>query len=118
MRKIPAMVSMKLTDEDRNKEGYGGPCDSTGGPVYPYGLTISLTDVELSKLGLLDDVQVGDLLHIHAMSKVTSVNKTENEKFGAQCRIELQITDMVGEDEDSENDDATPAATRRNRLYG
>src|ERR1700734_2803073 len=105
MRKIPAMVSMQLTDEDRKKEGFGGPCDTTGGPIYPYGLSISLTQVELDKLGLSSDVKVGEMLHIHAMSKVTSVSTTENEKFGVQCRIELQITDMVGEDEDSENTD-------------
>lgn len=119
MRKIPAMVSMRLTDEDRKQNGYGGPCDTTGGSVYPYGLCISLTQPELDKLGLSDDdVAVGDMLHIHAMAKVTSVSMSDSENFGPSCRVELQITDMVGEDEDEENDAPTSAETRRTRLYG
>lgn len=121
MNRIPAMVDMRLTDEDRKKEGYGGPCgpcDSDGGPVYPYGLCISLTQVELDKLGLTDDVTVGDMLHIHGMAKVTSVSMSDSENYGPSRRVELQIVSMVGEDEDQENEDVTPAATRRTRLYG
>lgn len=67
-------------------------------PAYPYGLCISLTHEELDKLGLDDNCEVGDILHMVCMAKATSVNKNEN-----GCRIEMQIFDIeVLEDESAE----------------
>lgn len=115
MRKIPAMVSMRRTPAEKT-EAVAAMSD---GPDYPYGLCISLCNDELEKLGLADEVEVGDMLHLHCMAKVTSVSKSDSEMSGPSCRVELQITDMVGEDEDSENSAVdTPASTRRTRLYG
>lgn len=116
MRKIPAMVSMRRTPAEKT-EAASPTMDQ---PDYPWGLCLSLCQDELEKLGLSDEVEVGDMLHIHAMAKVTSVSSSDNEASGPQRRIELQITDMVGEDEDSENEavDPMPASTRRSRLYG
>lgn len=78
---------------------------------YPYGLCISLTHDELEKLDLDDECEVGDILHIVAMARVTSVSKNETTS-GQNCRIELQIFDietMENEnteygDEDGENE--------------
>ena len=114
MRKIPAMVSMKRTPAEVKADAMPTP------DVYPYGLSISLCDDELEKLGLGDDVQVGDMLHLHCMGKVTAVSKHDSEAGGSSRRVEIQITDMVGESEDDENDaaDLMPAAKRRARLYG
>lgn len=69
--------------------------------IYPYGLCISLTQDELEKLQLEPDCQVGDMIHIAAMAKVTSISQYETTE-SSNCRIELQITHMALEDEDQE----------------
>ena len=113
MRKIPAMVSMRKTPAEAKAQAEPTP------DVFPYGLCISLCDDELEKLGLGDDVQVGDMLHLHCMAKVTAVAKHDSEMGGPSRRVELQITDMVGESEDEENETAPmPAEKRRAKLYG
>lgn len=77
---------------------------------YPYGLTISLTEKELEKLDLDDDVEAGDTLHFMAMATVKSVSK--NDYNGEKsCRIELQIEKMAVENEDTEEID--PRAAKR-----
>ncbi len=72
-------------------------------PIYPYGLCISLTHDELEKLDLDADCEIGDMVHLMAMAKVTSVSKNETTD-GETCRIELQITDLSVEDEDEEGE--------------
>jgi hypothetical protein len=116
MKRIPAMVSMRRTPAEKAEE----KAAINDGPEYPWGLCISLCQDELDKLGLAGEVKVGDMLHLHCMAKVTSVSESDSEMSGPSCRVELQITDMVGEDEDSENAEAesTPAPERRRRLYG
>lgn len=117
MNKIPAMVDMRRTPAEKTEATQA----VNDAPDYPYGLSISLGKDELEKLGLTgDEVEVGDMLHLHALAKVTSVSKHDNDSTGPDCRIELQITNMVGESEDDENREAdpTPAAARRSRLYG
>lgn len=70
---------------------------------YPYGLCLSLTEDELEKLDLDDDVEAGDTLHFMALATVKSVSK--NDYNGEKsCRIELQITRMAVENEDDEAD--------------
>jgi len=100
MKVLPNMVNMARKPED-----YKDNCPS---PVpentYPYGLCISLTDVELAKLNLDDDgVEVGDMVHLFAMCKVTSVSSNDTEA-GKKMRVELQITDIATENEDDENE--------------
>ena len=93
-------------------------------PVYPYGLCISLTENELEKMGMdaADLPEVGDMIHLMAMAKVTSVSQNESvDKDGGKtqcCRIELQITHLATENENEE--DARDEATeqRRGRFYG
>lgn len=120
MKRIPAMVDMRRTPAE--KADAASPLNDV--PDYPYGLSLSLCETELEKLGLDDDdVQVGDMLHLHAMAKVTSVSKNDSEAGGPCCRVELQITNMVGESEDDENEEAdkaetTSASARRSKLYG
>jgi hypothetical protein len=120
MIKISSMIDMALTPkEEENENGSVGILPPTQRPRYPYGLSISLTDAELDKLSMSKDVGVGDMMHIHAMGKVTSVSVNDTEG-GQTCRVEMQITHMMGEDEDEENQeaDSVPVAKRRQRLYG
>jgi hypothetical protein len=72
---------------------------------YPYGLCIRLTEKELEKLDLCDDVQTGDFLHGAFMAKVTSVSSHDHEKMGKGINIELQIVAMAIEDEATEIED-------------
>ena len=86
------MVDMAIEPEEL-QEGMETPS-----PIYPYGLCISLTEKDLGRLELDADCEVGDLLHMVSMSRVTSVSKNEN-----GCRIEMQIIDIeVLEDETEE----------------
>lgn len=76
-------------------------------PIYPYGLCISLTQDELEKLDLTPDCQVGDMIHLMAMAKVTSISQYETSEH-TNCRIELQITHLAVEDEDKEEIEEKP----------
>jgi hypothetical protein len=71
---------------------------------YPYGLCISLTEKDLEKLGLDDDVRSGDFLHGAFMAKVTSISH-HNRNGKDSCCIELQIVAMGIEDESTEVED-------------
>lgn len=80
-----------------------------GAADYPYGLCICLTEKELEKLELSDEVEAGDTLHFQAMATVKSVSK--NDYNGEKTvRVELQIEKMAAENEDTEID---PRAAKR-----
>ena len=68
-----------------------------GQPEYPCGLCIHLTDEELKKLQLSDDVEVGDMIHMHVLAKVTSVNSSDHEVMGEHNSVGLQITHIAAE---------------------
>lgn len=90
-------------------------------PAYPYGLCISLCEQELEKLGFAQgELQVGDMIHLHALAAVTSVSSHDNVDLGPSCRVELQLQYIQCESEDDENDevDATPIKKNVvNKLY-
>lgn len=93
-----SMTDMELSDEDK--------IDMTEPvmrmtPDYPWGLRICLTERELEKLDLNDEMpDLGDYIHIMAFARVTSVSCSDD-----QCkRIELQIEKLGVEDENREDD--------------
>lgn len=70
--------------------------------IYPYGLSVCLTQDELDKLDLDSDCEVGDILHMVCMARVTSISKNQMTN-GESCRIEMQIFDIETlEDENEE----------------
>lgn len=96
------MVSMARSDDEKTAahlESMFPPTVNT--PDVPHGLCICLTEAELEKLDLDDDAQIGDMIHGFFMARVTSISKNDN-GAGAKCRIELAITDLALEDEDTE----------------
>lgn len=99
MARFRAMKDMARTTEEKVEAMM--PTVPADMPDYPYGLCISLTEAELEKLGLDDECEVGDMIHLFAMAQVTSVSKTQNDG-GNCCRIELQVTHLGCEDEDTE----------------
>lgn len=105
MARFRHMVSMERTDDEKMEARMENLSPSISDmPDVPYGLCICLTEVELDKLNLDDDCEVGDLVHLFAMAKVTSVSKTDTGN-GAKCRIELSIVALEIEDEDDEAPD-------------
>lgn len=107
------MMDMGKTPDDikKEQEGYDKPMSiSDTMNRYPYGLCISLTDNELEKLKL-PVPDAGDMIHIFAMAKVTSVSQNESADGKKCCRAELQITHLGLENEDEEEaDDESEAA--------
>lgn len=89
----------------KEQEENCNPCpDNT--PIYPYGLCISLCNDELEKLDLdTDDVEPGDMLHLHCLATVTSISKRDT-GTGPDERVELQICFIAAESEDDENEEA------------
>lgn len=89
-------------------------------PVYPYGMCLSMNEDVLEKLDLDGDLpEVGDMIHVVAMGKVTSVSQNEQEQPDGtkkMCkRVEIQITHMASiEDEDEE----AAQKQRQIRFYG
>lgn len=82
--------------------------DDDQGKNYPFGLSLSLNSEELEKLGLDcsdEDCQVGSYLHLHALAEVVAVHKSDMGDGEKTC-VNIQITHMKCESEDSENDAA------------
>ena len=92
---VPTMKDMKRTPE--------GPMDLMMGDCYPSGLRITLCDQELEKIGLTEDIQVGDLIHMHCMAKVVGLSSNDHETMGKRSSVDLQITHISAEDEEAEN---------------
>lgn len=111
------MVSMARTPAEKEEiaeDSYWPSVDNI--PDYPCGLSITLCQDELEKLGLEDEcLEPGDILHIHAFALVTSVSKQASVDEEPTCRVELTLTHICGEDEDEENDDEEQSMT--GKLY-
>jgi hypothetical protein len=102
-KKIPVMTSMELDDEDKLDAVMPIP---TNKPDFPWGLRISLTDKELDKLDLdASDVKVGEIFHMHALARVTSISRNSTDGGDECCRLEAQIEDVSIESEDEENEE-------------
>lgn len=96
------MKDMRRTDADKREMLLAPPVYDPGD--YPPGLCLCLDENDLEKLDLDDNVEAGDLIHLFAMAKVTSVH--QNDRDGTKsCRVELQIMFLGVEDEDMESAD-------------
>ena len=104
-KKFRHMIDMTRSAADRAKERakYDAPASPFELPDVPYGLCITLTDRELEKLDLDDDCDVGDLVHLFAMGKVTSVSKNDG-PMGCSCRVEISLIALRVEDESTEEE--------------
>ena len=105
MEKIAPMVDMAIKSEERKEPSELGSINADL-PRYPYGLAICLTHDELEKLDVdYGDWQVGDHFHLHALAKITSISQNETES-GQNCRVEMQIVALSGENEEEENEES------------
>lgn len=105
-RQIDMIDAPKLVDMARTSEEVANdcmPCSPGESNRYPYGLCISLGNAELEKLGAdIDGIEVGDMVHLFALSRVTCVSKN-NTGDGEKTRVELQICYLGTELEDDED---------------
>lgn len=111
MRSLAHMADMRITDAEKAEDATCMPvgiASKSGGPDYPYGLRISLTERELEKLRLnYADCEVGCLVDLRAFGEVMSISLDKREDKET-CRIEIQITHLEAENEDAEDEE--PAA--------
>lgn len=96
-------VDMSLSPQEAQDQ-YGSPTPVSQLPKYPYGLCICFGPEEIAKLGIEDECSVGDILHLHALAKVTSYSKRDTES-GSDTRIEMVLAFIEVEDEDEENEE-------------
>lgn len=96
------LISMERTDDEKMEARVASYSPSIADmPDVPAGLCICLTESELEKLDLDDDCEIGDMLHMMCMAKVTSISKQDSGS-GAKIRIEMSIVMMSVEDESTE----------------
>jgi hypothetical protein len=91
------MISMKLSKAEA-KSMLGDCCPSDGsdgseGPKYPYGLTISLNDEVMQKLGITEVPAIGAKLKLMAEVEVISTSQYARQE-GTDKDVSLQITSM------------------------
>ena len=105
------LTSMKLDATEADKEN-GVPPEK---PIYPYGTGLCLDEVALDKLDLdpAQDMEVGTLVHIMAVAKVTGYSTREYEG-GSHRTLDLQITDMSIDDAP----EAADSSTLAQKMYG
>ena len=100
MRHTEKLVDMAKTPAEVKEDTADVPAaESKSKAVYPYGLCIRLQEDELEKLGLDGDLpSVGEMIHICAQARVTSVSESEREDSDGKkrkcCCVELQICEM------------------------
>lgn len=86
------LVNMKLTKADRDARTEPKAIASDE-PAYPWGLSLTLDDKAIEKLGLKLP-KVGGSLLLEARVDVTAVSSNESTHGGKNRSITLQITEM------------------------
>jgi hypothetical protein len=95
------LVNMKMDAKTREKEPATIAADA---PIYPWGLSLTLDEESLDKLGI-DLPKVGKRLMVAARVDVTAVSSNKSES-GERRSVSLQITDLSVEPEKADQDDA------------
>lgn len=102
------LVDMKLDPKERKKEAEL----TYQPPAYPYGLSISLDDEALEKLGMKDLPDADDTMTLTARVCVTNVASTDGEN-GKRRSVSLQIEALALSDVEDSDDKPDPS----DKLY-
>ncbi len=103
-----SMVDMAITPAEHQENAPIAAPEKPSEPIYPYNLSLSLTDAELDKLGIDcedEDCQVGNYLEGRFLAEVTGYSKDKTND-GERRRLNLQITHLCLDDENSEHEEA------------
>lgn len=92
---VAGMANMKLSKRGK-KRMFSQPsvAELGSGPDYPWGISLTLEDASLKKLGIEELPEAGEKCMIHAVGKVTRVSKSANEKKTDRS-IDVQITKLA-----------------------
>lgn len=101
------MISTAMSKAEAREEYPGATANDL--PKYPYGMSITLDDLLISKLGISDVIPVGTAMNMMARVTVTRVGQREAQNGDPETTMELQITDMEIEN---------PATKTANVIYG
>lgn len=102
------LVSMKLDKKARKEAGSSTALGDA--PDYPWGLTITLDNDTIEKLGLADDLpEAGESMVVQAKADVVTVS-SRGTGTAIERSVTLQITDLSVVDPDD--------ATAVGKLYG
>lgn len=105
------LVSMKIDRKAREKM-MDAPTLATEGPQYPWGLSLSLEQESLKKLGLsVGELEVGQEVSVIAKARVVSLSSNQSEGNDKNESASLQLTDVCVELEGAD------AAKALNALY-
>ena len=112
-------VDMRLTTEEKIENSYPQPISQMND--YPSGLCISLDEHVMDRLDLSDDVEVGDMIDLRMLGRVTCVNKTQADGK-SKCRVEIQGEQIALENEDTEllgedKEEQAPRKSVQRRRY-
>jgi len=86
---MPQLKNMKI------RRGENVLSDAPEENRYPYGLSISLDDDSINKLGINAMPKVGEVFEMVSKVEVTNVSQNETVDGGVERRIGMQITDMA-----------------------
>lgn len=101
------LVSMKLDPKEQKQEASDLAFEK---PLYPYGLSISLDDEALKKLGITELPDVDDRMTLTARVCVTNVGDYASQS-GSNKSVSLQIEAMDLSDAVEADDAKDPADT-------
>lgn len=106
-----SLVSMKITPEEAKEMAaeYSGTADTQ--PEYPWGLTISLDDDAMAKLGLTKVPAIGKKFTVTAIAVVCSSSQYATQGKEDEASFSLQIQAM-------ELNAGSSAADTASKLYG
>lgn len=116
-----ALVDMAMSPEEAaEEEGCCAPATTSGAdpdaPKYPYGLSLSLNEESLGKLGLTQMPAVGTKVRITAECTVTGTSAYQTQGGESEENVSLQITAMeMGE---TQGDDQPEYGNIAKALYG
>lgn len=102
------LIDMKLSPDEAKEMDSCIGASADGGPKYPWGLSVSLDDETLEKLGITSLPTVGQKMRLMAIVEVCSTSQHANQEGTDKC-VSLQITQMA-----LEGDAPDPAQV----LYG
>jgi hypothetical protein len=112
------LVSLELSPQEAKAETI--EARETEKPKYPYGTCLYLDEEALAKLGVKELPDVGSMLHIMAVGKVTGTSEREYEG-GSHKTLDVQIVEMACEEADAEGDndgDESLTSPAAKKLYG
>lgn len=108
---MKTMTDMKMTAAEA-KDSYGCmPAEASDAPRYPWGLSITLDNEALKKLGMDDLPKVDGELELTARVTVTAVSANSTQSGEERKSVTLQITKMALEGE-------VEKASASSMLYG